>query len=129
MACQKSKIIRHTKSSFEDFQLPSERLSGVHIELIGSLPPSNGNVYCLICIDWYPNWMEMIPLNNISADIVAKAFCSNWISRFGIPCPLATDRGEQFNSELINNLLNMCGIKLQHSTAYHPQANGKVKLA
>ncbi|KFM58855.1 Retrovirus-related Pol polyprotein from transposon 412, partial [Stegodyphus mimosarum] len=68
----------------------------------------------------------MIPLNNISADTVAKAFYSNWISRFGTPCHLVTDHGAQFSSELLNNLSKMCGIKLQHITAYHPQANGKV---
>ena len=79
MACQKYKINRHTKSSFGDFQLPPERFSDVHIDLIGPLPPSNENIYCLPCIVWYSNWMEVIPLSNITADRAAKAFYSNWI--------------------------------------------------
>ena len=52
---QKSKINRHTKSSFGDFQLSSERFSDAYIFLILPLPPSNGNIYCLTCIDWYSN--------------------------------------------------------------------------
>lgn len=125
--CQKSKINRHTKSSFGEFQLPSERFSDVHIDLIGPLPPSNGNIYCLTCIDRYSNWMEVIPLQNMLADTVARAFYSNWISRFGTPCRLVTDRGSQFGSEVFQTLSRICGIKLQHTTAYHPQANGKVE--
>ena len=58
IACQNSKINRHSKSSFDNFQLPSEGFCDIHIDLIGPLPPSNENIYCLTCIDWYSNWME-----------------------------------------------------------------------
>jgi cleavage and polyadenylation specificity factor subunit 1 len=125
--CQKSKISRHTKSILGEYQKPSERFREVHIDLVGPLPSSNGNTYCLTCIDRYTNWMEAIPLENISADTVAKAFYSNWIARFGIPLHLITDRGAQFSSDIFKTLSRICGIKLSHTTAYHPQCNGKVE--
>ncbi|GBM51637.1 hypothetical protein AVEN_43268-1 [Araneus ventricosus] len=71
--------------------------------------------------------MEAIPLDNISADTVARAFYSNWIARFGTPHKLITDRGTQFRSETLHTLSKICGIKLQHTTAYHPACNGKVE--
>ncbi|GBM34504.1 Transposon Ty3-G Gag-Pol polyprotein [Araneus ventricosus] len=125
--CQKAKINRHTKTKLDEFEVPSGRFCVVHIDLIGPLPPSKGNIYYLTCIDRFSNWMEAIPSDNISADTVARAFYSNWIARFGTPHKLITDRGTQFRSETLQTLSKICGIKLQHTTAYHPACNGKVE--
>ncbi|GBN21598.1 Transposon Tf2-11 polyprotein [Araneus ventricosus] len=125
--CQKAKINRHTKTKLGEFEVPSGRFCVVHIDLIGPLPPSRENIYCLTCIDRFSNWMEAIPLDNISADTVARAFYSNWIARFGTPHKLITDRGTQFRSETLQTLSKICGIKLQHTTAYQPACNGKVE--
>ncbi|UYV77009.1 hypothetical protein LAZ67_14002807, partial [Cordylochernes scorpioides] len=121
--CQKNKVTRHTKSNIGEFQDPMERFTEVHIDLVGPLPPSNGNTYCLTCIDRFSNWMEVVPLENISAERVARAFYENWISRFGTPHRLISDRGAQFTSETFKCLSRLCGFKLQHTTAYHPQCN------
>ncbi|GBN81465.1 Transposon Ty3-I Gag-Pol polyprotein [Araneus ventricosus] len=125
--CQKAKINRHTKTKLGEFEVLSGRFCVVHIDLIGPLPPSRGNIYCLTCIDRFSNWRAAIPLDNISADTVAKAFYSNWIARFGTPHKLITDRGTQFRSETLQTLSKICGIKMQHATAYHPACNGKVE--
>ncbi|GFU82120.1 retrovirus-related Pol polyprotein from transposon 297 [Trichonephila clavipes] len=42
LACQKSKIHRHTRSPLSSFQEPSQRFDHVHLDLIGPPPPSNG---------------------------------------------------------------------------------------
>ncbi|GFV96207.1 transposon Tf2-11 polyprotein [Trichonephila clavipes] len=42
LACQKSKINRHTRLPLSSFQEPSQRFDHVHLDLIGPLPPSNG---------------------------------------------------------------------------------------
>ncbi|UYV63015.1 K02A2.6-like [Cordylochernes scorpioides] len=127
--CQKKKkkITLHTKSNIGEFQDPMERFTEVHIDLVGTLPLSNGNTYCLTCIDRFSNWMEVVPLENISAERVAKAFYENWISRFGTPHRLISDQGAQFTSEAFKCLSRLCEFKLQHTTAYHPQCNGKVE--
>ncbi|GBM30033.1 Transposon Ty3-G Gag-Pol polyprotein [Araneus ventricosus] len=120
--CQKAKINRHTKTKLGEFEVPSGRFCVVHIDLIGPLPPSRGNIYCLTCIDRFSNWMEAIPLDNISADTVARAFYSNWIARFRTPHKLITDRGTQFRSEILQFLSKICGINLQHTTILHVTA-------
>ncbi|GBN30932.1 Transposon Tf2-11 polyprotein [Araneus ventricosus] len=125
--CQKAKINRHTETKLSEFEVPSGRFCDVHIDLIGPLPPSRENIYCLTCIDRFSSWMEAIPLDNISADTVARAFYSNWIARFGTPHKLITDRRTQFRSETLQTLSKICGIKLQHTTTYHPACNGKVE--
>ncbi|GFU10848.1 hypothetical protein TNCV_3278671 [Trichonephila clavipes] len=124
--CQKCKVSRHTKSKLE-FEQPDERFSVVHIDLIGKLPPSEGMQYCLTCIDRFSCWMEAIPIPEITAEIVGRAFYEKWICRFGVPAKLVTDQGRQFEAELFRNIATICGAKVAHTTSYHPQCNGKVE--
>ena len=46
----------------------------VHIDLVGPLPPSNGNAYLLPCIDRYTRWPEAIPISDMMPVTVARAF-------------------------------------------------------
>ncbi|CAB0008306.1 unnamed protein product, partial [Nesidiocoris tenuis] len=127
LPCQKSKIGRHTSSPVMQFPQPDERFSVVHIDLVGPLPPSDGYLYFLSMIDRYTNWMEAIPLTNITAETVAQAVYENWIVRFGIPSSIISDQGRQFEATLFKNLSSLCGIQLRRTTAYHPQCNGKAE--
>lgn len=124
--CQASKITRHVKAPFD--QIPSpDRFHTVHIDLVGPLPSSNGYRYLLTMIDRYTKWPEAIPLRGITAKLVADKFIENWVSRFGVPTCIISDRGAQFESELWRNLMQNFGIDWHHTTAYHPQANGAVE--
>ncbi|GFT39056.1 hypothetical protein TNCV_3691391 [Trichonephila clavipes] len=125
--CQKCKVSRHTKSKLGEFEQPDERFSVVHIDLIGKLPPSEGMQYCLTCIDRFSCWMEAIPIPEITAEIVGRAFYEKWICRFGVPAKLVTDQGRQFEAELFRSIAAIWGDKVAHTTPYHPQCNGKVE--
>ncbi|GFT73369.1 retrovirus-related Pol polyprotein from transposon 17.6 [Trichonephila clavipes] len=125
LACQKSKIHRHTRSPLSSFQEPSQRFDNVHLDLIGPLPPSNGYTYCLTMIDRFSKWPEAQPLKDITAE--AEAFFSSWVSRFGTPAILTTDRGRQFESSLFKALSKLLGVQKCRTTGYHPQANGMIE--
>lgn len=127
VSCQRNKVTRHTKTPLGKYEEPDERFSVIHIDIIGPLPPSNGMLYCLTCIDRFTSWMEVVPLPNITAETIAKAFYEHWITRFGTPSRVISDQGAQFKSELFKSLTRMCGVEMQHTTPYHPQCNGKVE--
>jgi hypothetical protein len=83
--------------------------------------------HILTIIDRTSRWMEAIPLTNTAATDVAAALFSGWISRFGVPDTITSDRGPQFTSNIWNSLCLLLQIKHQPTTAYHPQANGMVE--
>ncbi|GFX16400.1 hypothetical protein TNCV_4867091 [Trichonephila clavipes] len=116
--------LSHTHTSFRE---PSQRFDHAHLDLIGPLPPSNGYTYCLTMIDRFSKWPEAQPLKDITAETVAEAFFSSWVSRFGTPAILTTDRGRQFESSLFKSLSKLLGVQKCRTTGYHPQANGMIE--
>jgi transposase InsO family protein len=70
--------------------------------------------------------MEAIPLSETSAMACAKALTFTWISRFGVPETITSDRGLQFTSNLWLQLCEMPNISHKQITAYHPKSNGAV---
>ena len=117
----------HTVTPLSTFSIPDARFDLIHIDIVGPLPPSEGYSYLLTCVDRFTHWPEAIPISAITADIIAKAFVSGWISRFGIPSTVTTDRGSQFESALWRELMQLLGSTRCRTTAYHPSANSLVE--
>ncbi|BHF60215.1 hypothetical protein SprV_0100317800 [Sparganum proliferum] len=127
LGCQRSKIQRHNKAPISTFPGPGARFSHVHLDIVGHLPLSNGCSYLLTCVDRFTRWPEAIPLPDIVAPTVVKAFLSRWVAIFGAPSIITTDRGAQFESHLFQSLLSFLGCTRIRTTAYHPAANGMVE--
>jgi cleavage and polyadenylation specificity factor subunit 1 len=127
IACQTSKVHKHTKAPHEEFAVPTRRFQHVNIDLVGPLPEHRGFSYLLTVVDRYTRWPEAIPLPDVRTETVASAFAANWIARYGIPSDISSDRGPQFTSALWAGLAQTFGYTLHHTTAYHPQANGLVE--
>jgi hypothetical protein len=92
-SCQRSKVSRHTVTPLGNFTPPAARFMHVHINLVGPLPTSAGYTYCLTAVDRFTRWPEVI-----TADTMARALLTGWISRIG--CPQTRDGS--FNSSFSN---------------------------
>ncbi|KAK3792218.1 hypothetical protein RRG08_035975 [Elysia crispata] len=125
--CQSSKIQNHTKAPLEHFSVPEKRFSHINIDIVGPLPFSSGFTYLLTIIDRNTRWPEAIPLRGITTSECVHALITGWIARFGVPGVILSDRGSQFTSSLWSEIAARLGVKLHHTSAYHPQANGMIE--
>ena len=123
--CQKSKISTHIHSTVPSIPVPTRRFSHIHVDIVGPLPSSQGHSYLFTMIDRTTRWPEVVPLSSISAESCVLAFI--WISRFGIPAVLTSDRGSQFTSSIWNEVCSVLGISPSTTTSFHPQSNGLVE--
>lgn len=127
IACQRAKIQRHTKAPITHYDTQGNRFEHINVDIVGPLPRSQSYQYLLTIIDRCTRWPEAIPLEEITAESVAKSIISGWISRFGVPQRITTDQGRQFESQLFKQLNETLGTKHLRTTSYHPQANGMVE--
>ena len=125
--CQISKVHQHVRAPLGSFNLPDRRFDHVHVDIVGPLPSSRGQTYLFTAIDRCSRWPEAFPMSNMSAESCVQAFLHGWISRFGVPLHLTSDRGSQFTSAIWTALSRQLGIKLHQTNAYHPQSNGMVE--
>lgn len=125
--CQSAKVNRKTKSKIGVFPQETERFATIHMDIVGPLPPSEGFQYMLTIIDRFTRWMEVMPLRGITSEEVCGSFMDGWVSRFGCPNKIQTDRGAEFNSKVFAAVTKAIGAQHQQCTAFHPLSNGIVE--
>ena len=97
------------------------------MDRVGPMPISEGFRYCLTLTDRFSRWPEAIPMKDMEANTVTRAFYDNWVARFGAPQVLTTDQGSQFESRLHQALLKLIGCQRIRTTPFHPQSNGMIE--
>ena len=125
--CQKSKVSRHTHLNPAAFVAPHSRFQHNHMDIVGPMPVSDGNIYCLTMIVRFSRWPEALSLKDIEATTICRAFVDGWIARFGAPETMTTDQGSQFESRLFASLLSLTGSHRVRTTPYHPSSNGMME--
>lgn len=127
VSCQASKAHCHVKAPLQPFPSPRCRFQPVHVDILGPWLLSRGHRYLLTCIDCFTRRTTATPMPDISAEFIASAFLSGWVSHFDAPNTVITDRGAHFESHLWQDLMSFLDTAHNQTTAYHPQANGIVE--
>jgi transposase InsO family protein len=123
-ACCRGKITAQPAAPVQPIAVPAKGFSHVHLDLVGPLPvAADGSTYLLTMVDRTTRWLEAAPLRTMEAAVCADAFISVWVTRFGVPATVTTDRGRQFSSALWSTLCQRLNIQHIEKTAYHPQSN------
>jgi hypothetical protein len=70
---------------------------------------------------------EGLRVHNQEASTVAKALVTNFLCRFGVPRELHSDQGRNFESRLMQEVLQRLGVSKARTTPLHPQSDGMVE--
>jgi len=98
----------------------------ISLDLMGPFPESSaGNKYVIVLVDSFSKWVEAYPIPNIEAKTVAEKVVMEFISRFGVPHTIKSDRGRQFECELFSEMCHLLEVEHRMSTPFHPQGNSK----
>jgi transposase InsO family protein len=127
LGCQWAKVHRHVQVPLQHIPVPTCRFSHIHVDLVGPLRASKGFTYLFTIIDRTFCWPEAIPIAATSTVDCANALFKGWVSRFGVPAVITSDRRTQFISSLWATLCSLIKIQLNQTIAYHPQSKGMVE--
>ncbi|UYV60444.1 hypothetical protein LAZ67_1001171, partial [Cordylochernes scorpioides] len=101
---------------------PFERIG---IDFVGPLPSTkNRKKWIIVLTDYYTRYAETKAVSEATVKEVSKFLVEDIFLRHGAPQYLISDRGSQFTSNLMEEVMKMCKIKHFFTTSYHPQTNG-----
>ena len=115
------------RSSVPSIPVPGRRFFHVHLDLVSHLPSSQGFSYILTMIDWTSRWPESVRLSSMTAEACAQAFISTWVSKFGVPALLISDRGAQFTSLVWSEVCSILRVSRIQTTSFHPESNSMIE--
>ncbi|UYV83011.1 K02A2.6-like, partial [Cordylochernes scorpioides] len=101
---------------------PFERIG---IDFVGPLPSTkNRKKGIIVLTDYYTRYAETRAVSEATVKEVSKFLVEDIFLRHGAPQYLISDRGSQFTSNLMKEVMKTCKIKHCFTTSYHPQTNG-----
>ena len=102
----------------------NEPLEKVSMDFVCPLPRTkNGNQWILVLPDYFMRWPVAYALPSSKADLVAQKLVE-YVSIYGFPKELLTDRGANFRSSLVKRLCKLLDVKKTFTCSYRPQTNG-----
>ena len=109
-------------------EIPRSPWSSLSMDFITELPPSSGHTGILVIVDRFTKAAEFIACDSaMTAEGTARLFLDYVYRHHGLPRDIITDRGTQFTSKFWRAIMGQLGVKLNLSTAFHPQTDGQTE--
>ena len=128
--CGRNKHVNHpnvapaTKTS-----IPGGPLEEVMIDFVGPFQTAQKHRfrYLLQIQDVFSRYLMFIPCEDCLATTATDSMMDRWVSLFGIPKSLRSDRGPHFIAEVFERMCTIAGIKHKLGSPEHPQSQAQVE--
>lgn len=108
---------------FQQVPSPEGPFENIYFDVVGPLPVTeNGNRYIITFTDNFTKWLEAFPVASMESETIAKILME-FISHFGTPRKLYSDRGSNLISKGMEKIYDSLGIKKINITPFRPQGN------
>ena len=107
-------------------EMPLQGILVVHIfydqgiDFLGPFPPSFGNLYILLDVDYVAKLVKAIACPRNDANIVVGFIQRNILSRYEAPRTIISDDGSHFANKLFSKLMSRYGVIHFMGLLYHP---------
>lgn len=102
----------------------------IAMDFIKGLPRVHGKTVIFTVVDRLSKYAHFIPLGHpYIATTVARAFIDEVVRLHGIPSSIVSDRDPGFTSSFWTELFHLANVKLNLSSAFHPQSDGQSEAA
>ena len=127
--CQHNKVIRHKKYGLlEPIDVPMPPWNSISMDFIVGLPKSEGYTKIWVIVDRFSKMAHFIPLRTEEhIKELALIFLKEIWCLHGLPESIISDRDTQFTSKFWMSLMQLLQVKLNISTAFHPEIDGQTK--
>jgi hypothetical protein len=72
-------------------------------------------------------WVMMAPIKGKDMNQVQKEYLTGWLSHFGAPTILITDRGTEFKNSITKQLAEIWDCRKVETTPRNPRSDGLVE--
>ena len=90
-------------------------------------PLSKQNSHIHVIVDAFSHFVVTIPVTQNNAQNAVNSLLHHWITKFGPPVYLVTDRGSEYINSELANLCATLGIRHSQRTPLPPWTNGLVE--
>lgn len=126
--CQQNKPSQAQKGAPMASVAPRKVWEAVHVDYLGPMSiSSNRNRYCLVLIDSYSKWVEIIPTTRCTSSVTVKKLEEIW-HRYGPPLRVVTDNAKNFTSRDFKDMCVRWGCKHTTTSPYNPKANNAERV-
>ncbi|XP_021979639.1 uncharacterized protein LOC110875744 [Helianthus annuus] len=128
MTCSQVKT-EHQKPAGCLFQpeIPEWKWEMITVDFITKLPRTkNGHDTIWVIVDRLTKSAHFLPIReDYKMDKLARIYVKEIVTRHGVPISIISDRDSRFTSRFWQSFQKELGTKVNLSTAYHPQTDGK----
>jgi transposase InsO family protein len=126
VTCQHNKVKHlHPAGLLQPLEVPSTIWSHIAMDFIEGFSRINSKSIILTVVDRFSKYAHFVPLGHpYTATLVAKVFFEEIVRLHGLPESIVSDRDPVFTSKFWTELFKLSGVKLQLTSAFHPQSDG-----
>ena len=126
--CQQVKTERQKPSGLlQPLPIPEWKWECITMDFVFKLPPTvqrHDDIW--VVVDRLTKSAHFLPIREkFSPRKLAKLFVNHIVSLHGVPVSIISDRDPRFTSRFWKRLMKELGVRLNLSTAFHPQTDGQ----
>lgn len=125
--CQKNKTEHvHIPGLLQPLPIPELAWTHITMDFIEGLPKSDNKDVIWVIVDRLTKYAHFIALSHpFTSEHIVDLFKTHFYRLHGLPTVIISDRDRLFTSNTWKQVFNAAGVKLNFSSAYHPQTDGQ----